>query len=320
MSIAAYSAIEHQSARFNPPIKITPPDNKQSFIETIKSDNTKQTVNYVFNGSSAALSLLTFLNGNFHFINSIQEKLEKFSEILAKIAFGTVSLMGAIDTGQKKNPFAFLGYLLSVPLATISSGYNLWLTSGIANGLCNFIVITDQREVLDKNGEPILDKKGNIQYINGDFKTRGWKKAITTTFSECLKMIKEVIHKPQKIKKISNAIFFSSLFEIAGPIIGLLGLEKIGSFIRNTATVAVESAMLLHKDKSPDKNQEVINLKSPVAQSGLLWVGTSLVDFLKRFDFISDKLSSLTHLSLGFDRAASILFTKGLLNVKKEDG
>ncbi len=322
MSLAISSINEHQPGDLISFVKNPPDETKQSLLEIIKSDKTKKIINYAFNGSSTTFSLLTFLNGNFHFFDSIQERLEKFSEILAKVAFSKVSLIGAIDLWEKKNPFPFFGYALSVPLAFISSGYNLWLTSGIASGFCNFIVITDQREVVDEKGEPILDKDGNIQIINGDFGDRGWKNAFSTTFNECLKMTRELIEKPERIKKISHAALVSSVFQILGPVIGLSGFEKIGSFIRNAATIAVEGSMLLHKDiknKSSKNNHDGINLKSPVAQSGLLWVGAAVIDFLKRFDFISEQIKNLTHLTLGLDRAASILFTKSLFDIKRNN-
>ena len=318
MSLAAVSVNKHKSGGFIPFVKNLSCEKKPSLLEFIKRDKTKEVINYAFNGSSIAASLFTFLNGNFHFLDSIQEKLEKFSEILARITFAQISAIVAIDLWEKKNPLSLLGYILSIPIAILSNGYNLWLASGITNGLCNFIVITDQREHVDKDGEPILDEAKNIQYVNGDFSKRGWKKAISTTFSESFKMLKEVIKKPEKIKKISHSVLIFSIIEIFSPMISFAGFEKVGSFLRNASNIAIETALLLHKDsneKSP--NNSNINLKSPVAQSGLLWIGTSIVDFIKRYDFISERVNNLTHLSLGFDRAASILFTKGIFNVKK---
>ncbi len=320
MSIAIAGASEHQAGGIIPSAQTTTSKKPYPLIETLKSDKTKRALNYVFNGGSTALSLFTFLNGNFNFINSIQEKLEKASEIFARTAFAKVSMIGAIDLWQKKNPLALLGYALSVPTAILSNGYNLWLASGITNGLCNFIVITDQREIVDKNGDPIPDENGNVQYVNGDFSNRGWEKAITTTFSESFKMIKEVVKKPEKIKKISHSVLISSIIEIFGPLVSFAGFEKAGSFLRNASNVAIEAGLLLHKDsndKSPSNNHSKINLKSPIAQSGILWMTTSIIDFLKRYDFVSERVNNLTYLSLGFDRAASILFTNGIFNVKK---
>ena len=302
-------------------------ENKKTIFELLKSDKVKEKINYITNGSASAFNLLTFLNGNFHFFDSIHEKLEVASELLARFAFSKISALGAMDLWGKKNLLPFLGYVLSVPIGLFSSGYNLWLSSGIASGLINFLIIMDQREVVDSKGEPILDKNGNVKIINGDFGDRGWKSNFTMTCNESIKIIKELVDKPSRIKKISHAAFVASIFQISTPIAGLIGFEKFEAFIRNAATIVVEASMLLHKNikNSPGKlnnndTKKTINLKSPVAQSGLLWVGVSIIDLLKRFDYFSEKVKNLTHLSLFFDRFASIRFTQGLFEVKKDPG
>lgn len=294
---------------------------KHSLIDLIKNKRTKEIINYVSNGTSSACSLFAFLNGNFNFINNIQEKLEPLSEWLSKVAFSIVSLSGSVDFWQKKNILPLIGYLIAAPTAALSSGYNFWLSLGLSSGLSNFIVITDQREIVDKNGEPILDKDGNTQIINGDFGKRGWWFGFSTTLKESFKMIKELFQKPSRIKKISHSILIGSLVEMLGPIIGLFGLKTVGSAIRNTATVACEASMMLHKEldergKSKRNNGFMIDLKSSIAQSGLLWVATSLIDLLKRFDYFSSKVNNLTHLALFLDRLASIRFNQGVLNIK----
>lgn len=291
-----------------------------SLSEVLTSDKTKKKINYIFNGSSSLISLFTFLNGNFNFLSSIQEKLEPFSEFLSKMAFSIAHVIGAVDLWQKKNLFPFLGYAAAVPTALLSSGYNLWLAVGAAEGLINFAVITDKREVVDNNGDPILDKNKNIQLINGDFSTRGWKNSFLTTTKETYKMLKELVDDPRRIKKISHAVLVPTLFLLIGPIIGFLGFKNPEAFIRNSATVALESSMMLHRDvnsESSNNLKEGIDLKSPIAQSGILWVSTAIIDLLKRFDYVSDKINNLTHLSLAFDRIASTRFTQGILNIKQ---
>ncbi|KAF0193499.1 MAG: hypothetical protein FD167_5957, partial [bacterium] len=119
------------------------------------------------------------------------------------------STAGAIDLWGKKNPFPFIGFASGIPLTLLSTSYNLYLAYGIPYGLGNFSIITDQREVVDKNGEPIPDKGGNIQLVNGDFSKRGWGEGLKTTLRESGKIIKELIQKPERIKKISHALFTS---------------------------------------------------------------------------------------------------------------
>ena len=290
-----------------------------SLSEILTSDKTKRIINTSANGTASLFSLLTFLNGNFNLLDSIQEKLEPFSEALSKIAFSTVHTIGALALWQKKNIFPFLGYAMAPVIALFSSGYNLWVSTGLSGGLINFAVITDQREVVDENGNPILGKNGEVQIINGDFKERGWRNSLETTLKESFKMIKELFNDPYKITKFAHATFVSSSSLIIGSLLGLLGLKKTEAIIRNTASIASETAFLFHKDlnnKSAKDLQKTIDLKSPIVQSGILWIGTATLDLLKRFDFISEKISNLTHFSLAFDRAASIRFTQGILNIK----
>ncbi len=316
-------ALDNISKRFsntNYSIKQTNNElNENTLSKVLKSDKTKKIVNYTFNASSSLVSLFTFVNGNFNFLDSIQEKLEPFSEYLSKIAFSVAHVVGAIDLWQKKNLLPFLGYAAAVPTALLSSGYNLWLSVGAAEGLINFAVITDKREVVDDNGEAILDKNKNIQLINGDFSNRGWKNSFSTTIKETSKMLKELCNNPTKIKKISHAALVPTLFLLIGPIIGLLGLKKTEAFIRNSAAVALESSMMLHKENANEPTADLkkkIDLKSPIAQAGMLWMSTAIVDLVKRFDFISDKINNLTHLSLALDRTASTRWTQGILNIK----
>ncbi len=325
----SFALAKTSNSSFNSGIPLLPKKiiskNKISIFEFLKNDKIKEKINYIANGSSSVSNLLTFLNGNFHFLDSAQEKLETASEFLTKFAYAKISALGAMDLWGKKNLFPFLGYALSVPIGLFSSGYNLWVSNGITSGLINFLIIMDQREIVDSKGEPILDKNKNLKVVNGDFGNRGWTNSFTTTLNESTKIIKELLDKPSRIKKISHAAFVASIFQISTPIFGFLGLERIESFVRNASTAAVEGSMMLHKNiknnsdsSSSLDNKRIINLKSPVAQSGLLWVGTSIVDFLKRFDYFSEKINNLTQLSFFFDRAASIRFTHGLFEIKKD--
>ena len=298
-------------------------ENYNSILKEIFTNTkTKNKINYSLNGIASLLNLITFIAGNFNLLEKGQEKLNSISETLAKFAFSCVSIIGAVDFWQKKNLFPFIGYVLAVPLTLLSSGYDFWLTMGVSSGFANFIVITDQREVVDKNGNPIKNKNGQVKVLNGDFSERGWLNGIQLTYNETFKMLKELIEKPSNIKKVSHAALISSLVEILGGSLGLFNMKAIGATLRNTATICAESSMLLHKDiknnSSNNNTNNFINFKSPVAQSGILWIGTSLIDLLKRFDSITNKVNNLTHLSLFFDRLASIRFTQAILNIKKD--
>lgn len=295
-------------------------EQKAEEANSFKKLNTKQTINSFINGASSVVSLFTFLSGNFNFLPLFQEKLESFSETVTKIAFSIVHLIGTIDLWQKKNFFPFLGYAMAAPIAMLSSGYNLWVATGLSGGLINFAVITDQREVVDDKGEPIPDKEGNTQVIGGDFKGRGWRNSIETTVKESQKMLRELYEKPVRILKFSHSIFLASSSLIISPLIGLLGFKNLEAGVRNIASIASETALLFHKNITNKCNSSKTTiLKSPIAQSGLLWICTAISDLLKRFDYFSDKVNNLTHLSLFFDRLASLRFTKGILDIKGEN-
>ena len=294
----------------------------KSIIKALKNDKAKKFVNYTINGSAVMLGLITFANGNLHIYDPIQGNLEVTSEMLSKIAIGTIHALGTIDLYQKKNFFPCIGYAMVVPITALVSGYNLILSTGIGGALINMIVVIDQREVVDEKGEPILDKDGNIQVINGDFRDRGWLASIKTTVKESKKMLRELVHKPSRLKKVSHAAFVSGLGTIIGSAIGLCGLTTLGAWIKTPFSIVGETALLLHKNiKNKTKTESKrINLKSPIAQAGLLWNGSYIVDLLKRIPFVSETFNSLTHLSLLFDRLASMRFTQGVLNIKKEEG
>src|SRR3989338_2815984 len=202
-----------------------------SLNEILTSYKTKKNINYAVNGSASLCSLFTFLNGNFNFLDSLQEKLEPLSEALVKIAFSTIHVIGAVDLWQKKNVFPFIGYLMAPVIALFSSGYDLWVSTGLCGGLINFAIITDQREIVDDKGNPVPDKDGNVQVVNGDFRDRGWQSSFETTIKESFKMIKEIYTNPSKIKKFAHAVFLSSSSLIAGSVLGMLGLKKLESII-----------------------------------------------------------------------------------------
>lgn len=298
----------------------------KSFMEALKKDKTKIILNNYSNGSSSLFSLLTFLNGNLNLFSTTQDTLETLSDSFSKLAVSTIGAIGAVDLWQKKNLFSFLGYASLIPISLISNSFNQWVARGFSSGLCGFVLMIDQREIVDDKGKPILDKDGKLQVINGDFQDRGWWNGVSTTIKESIKMLKEIFNKPSRIKKFSHAVLITSLLQMLGPLSGLFGFKKAEAAIRDFAAALGDLAFLLDKNiknkcsklTSQNSNFLGINFKSPVVQSSILWIGTAVVDLLKRFNFISERVNNLTQLSLLFDRLASIRFTQGILNVKKD--
>ncbi len=297
--------------------------NLSKLREILESDKTKKILNYVFNGSAACGCLIAFLNGNFYIIDVPPGTLEAVSETLTKAAVAETGLVGAVNFWQKRNVFSFVAYAMNLPISFLASGYNLWLARGFCSGLGNAAIIIDQREVVDEKGEPVLDENGNKIIIGGDFKNKGWLNGFKTTCNESIKMLKELLKKPSRIKNFSHAALFSSIFQMIAPIPGFFGFVTTEAVLRDASAVSVDASYLLHKNIKNNTNdksnsEQKINLKSPVVQSSLLWIGTAVVDLFKRFSFISEGLSNLTHLSLFFDRTASIRYTQGIIDIKKD--
>lgn len=270
----------------------------------------KEVIAYTANGSSSIINLLTFILGNFNPGNIFQEVFEKLSDAVSKLALTITGFVGTKDLWDKKNILPFFGYVTLIPITLLSTNYNTWVARGFSYGLCNFAVIIDRRNVLDKNGNIIA---------SGNFKKRGWKESFTIGLNESYKMILELFQKPSNIKNFTHATLITSLFQMVGFVPGLFGFKQTEATIRDISAVLGDLAMLLDDkkiNKKENQNKIKIDLKSPIVQSAILWIGTSVVDLFKRFNFIADRINNLTELASFFDRTASIRFTQGVLDIK----
>lgn len=289
----------------------------KSIKEIACSPKTKAIVNYAANGTAAAFAFLTFLSANLNLFDSSQEKLDWASEKLERFGNAVSGLIGAIDLGQKKNLLPCLGYASMVPISTFIDGFNNWLARGVSIALNFYAFIIDRREVVDKDGEPIKDKGGNIQYLDADFSDEGWMEGLKVSLKESGKLLKELYNKPTRIKKFSHAALLTSIGQMLGPIIHIVGLKKVGSFVRNIAGIGGYAALLLDR-RAKGKTFLGMNLKSPVVQCSLLRIGTSIFDQMKQFDYFSSRIKNLTDISLALDRLAGLRFTKGIFDINKK--
>ena len=289
----------------------------KSFKEIIFDPKTKTILNYAANGSAAAFAFFTFLSANLNLFEKGQEYLDVISDKLERFGNACSGLIGGLDLWQKKNLLPFVGYISMVPISIFINGYNNWLARGLSIGLNSYAFIIDRREVVDEKGEPILDKNKKVQYLSGDFSDEGWFESLKVSLIESGKLIKEIFQDPKKIKKFSHATVLTSITQMVGPIISILGLKQIGSVIRNIAGVAGYAALLLDRRK-PEKPFFGINFQSSVVQCSILRIGTSFFDLLKRIDFFSERIKNLTDLSLALDRLAGLRFTKGIFDIKKK--
>ena len=307
MSLNAGEILSSPLQRRAPPLGQRTRQNSDgsSIDQLIKSDTFKNALNIASNGTAAGLNFLTFLNGNFHFFDFIQEKLEAVTDFATRAAVVMQGIVLSIDTWKKKNLIPFLGFALEIPIALFSSGYDLWFNRGISQGLGQFQGVIDRREII-KDGKPVLEG-GKPKYIGGDFSKKGWMASLKTTLKEIPKLASELIKNPLKIANSSHGIFLSSVGQIIGGTLGFLGLTTFGAAIRDIFGTLVDFAFITDK-KSPK-----------FVSAGLTWVLAAVVDLYKRIPFLgSNNWECLTNLSLTSDRAASLLYTIGNLDIKAE--
>lgn len=321
MSKAAIAAI-------TPGTRIVDPSTSQlrenKILQYIRTHNNE--INYLFNGGASLVNLLTYLSGNFPFLESLREKLEVLSGFYTKCATGMQGFLQALENYKRENLLPLIGNILEIPVAVFSTGYNLWLYRGIAQGISQFQRILEKRPLRDKDGNPISGK-----YLTRDFSKGangsqlGWMGGMIASIKEMPKILKELIQDPKnKIKDSTNLMYFASLGQISGALIAMTtGLDKLGSAIRNIGGTGVDISLILDKNIKTQLDTDIEEdnkkkSKTDYTISGCTWLGSELVDFFKRFEFFSSKAECLTNLSLFFDRAAATFMTKGNLAAKNK--
>ena len=285
--------------------------------EPLISEKMKLFINCSTNGAAATFNLISFLNGNFHFLDTIQEKLEQASELFSKLATASQGFVNSTIAYEKKNLIACIGGALEIPIGLFISGFNSFLARGVSAGLNHFdsIISRIKRKTQDKNIE--ADEFGNEQYYD-DFKKEGWITGVKTIFQHFPILFKEL--KEQTFERnglFPRSFFLCSLFMILGPLISLTGLYKLGATVRHffggLAGVALATDMktntnIKQKTESPNTKPKGV---SNYATSGVLWVLAAIPDVLKHFDFFSSRLNNGTELALLFDRLAGLFFIFG---------
>ena len=276
------------------------------------SNKTKNIINVSFNGISSAANLITFINCNFLPLTSSNETLEKASSFLTKCATVAQGVVNTTIEWEKKNLLALIGAVLELPIAFFTSGFNLFLARGVAAGMNQFdgVISCIPRT---KDGKIIYDKDGKIKYYNS-FKEDGWLSGTKILLSKFPLLTKDIFTKPlNKEGLFPRSSFLCSSLMIAGPLIFLAGFEKIGSGIRDFFGGLEAIVLMTHKD--PDKNKAAKNTSKPGFSfyflSGVVWTIGALTDYLKRLDFISDKFSNFTELSMFLDRTGAIFYIFG---------
>lgn len=290
-------------------------------FKPIISDVVKTRINYGFNGTAAAINLLTTINGNFPLIETLQEKMEWLSAIVSKSATVAQGLVNATIAIEKKNAIALIGGLLELPIAFFISGFNLFLARGVSAGLNHFDSIITRTIKRDKDGN-IIKIIGKEQHYD-DFKQEGWAEGFKIICKNIPSLIKELYPKPFKSSELfPRSFLLCSLFMILGPIISLAGnfipgLYKLGATIRHIfgglagaalATDMKTNTNIKQENESPDNKAKGLSF---YAMSGIIWVLAAIPDVLKHFEFFSSRVNNGTDLALMLDRLAGSCFIFG---------
>lgn len=289
-------------------------------FKPIISDTVKTRINYGFNGAAAAINLLTTINGNFSIIESLQEKMEWLSAIISKFATAVQGIVNATIAIEKKNIVAAIGGGLELPIAFLTSDYNLYLARGMSAGMNQLDSIISRTKKRDSNNKVIINDEGKEQYYD-DFREEGWFEGFKILMKHLPKYTTEIFKNPlERSGLFSRSFFLCSTFMFLGPIFAFSINEKIGAVIRHLFGGLAGIALATDLKKEANKSQEIQGNNtenkqsrgfSNYAISGILWVLAAIPDVLKRFDFISSKISNGTEIALCLDRLAGIFFISG---------
>ena len=264
-----------------------------------KINDNKDTINTSFNLASAAANFLGFLNGNFNFVSLDEETVEKACNFFAKLGTASRGITGAADCWAKNNLIPLVGSTLEVPIALFTGGYDLWLARGLAQS------IRQEQATIKRRGMKITKPDGKeitLSTKDGDDFTKygiGMWDGFIYSIKELGKVFKEIFTTPfaKDGQRFGRAVTFCSVFQGGGPIIALLGLDKLGAFIRDLAGGLIDIAYMMD-EKKPGRRSYF--------PAGLLWLGTAAIDFEKRVSLFSGNWNSLTQLSLALDPLAAI--------------
>ncbi len=268
----------------------------------------KKKINTAFCIAASITNLFVFLNNNINFFNVDSESSEKVGNFFARLGVVVRGITGGLDSFNKNNLLPFLGFMGEIISGLFIGGDNLWLARGIAQGTHQSQGIIKRRGIkVTKDGKEItLGKNDGDNFKKYKIK-RG--EGLWLTIKELGKIIKELFTNPfNKEQLFSHSVFTCSLGMIVGPLIYLSGLKKLGAGIRDFGGAAVDWGYMIDKREKDEPS---------FIPCGTVWNGSALVDFIKRFDFFTSKLKSLTQLSLFFDGIAAAYYANANFGKKE---
>lgn len=297
----------------------TPKTNNTSVYSQIKEkgfitwskENPKSAVNLSTNFSAAFANGISFILTNLIDSEGLNYITEKVSFGLTKLSTISSGIIGSSNGIAENNPLNLVGSALELPTSLVP-GHDLWLYRGIPLFGQNCRPIFNSLGIRNENGE-----RDNAKPFSTLFKSKDKENMLSNMwgntklmFSEMPYVFKEFANDPVKyIKSSPHVVLLSTTGQAIGSFIAALGFKKTGAGIRNMSGVGVDVGLALHKEYDTDGKPK--NETTNYFISGVTWGGAAIIDFFKRFDFISEKIKGLSYLEYFLDRFANAYFVQG---------
>lgn len=266
-------------------------------------DNHKITINNIGNLIGAIPNLFGALNSITGLFNISDETSEKWFGNFSKISTVTRGITGAVDCFNKRNLIPLVGSLIELPVAFLSSGYNLWLARGIPQSIRQIQAVIKRREMTVELAD---GKKVTLGKKDGDDFSKyglGFIDGFKASIKELGNIFKEIGKNPFDFTSegsFSKNMLGCSTLQFIGPIISLVS-EKAGAFIRDTGGMLVDFAYMTDKD-DPEKKY---------FKGGVAWIGSAICDYAKRFVEVDSFKGFFNHMSMFLDPIAAIFESQG---------
>ncbi len=282
--------------------------NLSSQIDNFLKRN-KNSINKWTNYSSAITCGASFIISNANVPEILKAGFRQFGFGLTSLATTASGIVNAHSGIKGKNILATIGAAAEIPTSIAAIGKNLWLFRGIPLFGQNQQLIFSNLEARDKNNERTTGVKLDTTFKNIPG-IKGFWKGLTIMIGEMPHIIHDFIKDPKKTLKSSpQVVFLSTTSQLVGAIAALFGHEKVGAAFRNIGAVGVDAGCALHQ--SNEKKVSKLKGLSDYFLAGIIWGGAAVIDFFKRFDFISDKIAGLSELEYTLDRFATAFFNSG---------
>lgn len=275
-------------------------------------ENPLITTNNIGNFLGAIPNLFGALNSITGLFNISEEASEKWFGNFSKLSTVTRGITGTIDCFNKRNLIPLVGSLIELPVAFLSSGYNLWLARGIPQSIRQIQAVIKRRQMTVELAD---GKKVTLGKKDGDdFKKYGlgFVDGLKASVKELGSIFKEIGSNPFDFditsdKFFSKAMLGCSTLQFIGPVVSLLS-EKIGVSIRDAGGMLVDFAYMTDKD-DPEKKY---------FKGGVAWIGSAICDYAKRFVEVDSFKGFFNHMSMFLDPIAAIFESQGHMGKKEE--